>query len=107
MKNFATLLIISMLGGVLTLGSYKLFIEENHPFFQDKTVTETKSGILPVSYDSNLFGTNADFTEAAEKTVHAVVHVKNVAVFDKPNSIWEYYSRGGIAEKHYKELDPE
>jgi len=94
MKNFATLLIISMLGGVLTLGSYKLFIEENHPFFQDKTITENKSGILPVSYGSNLYGTNADFTEAAEKTVHAVVNVRNLAVFNKPSSIWEYYHYG-------------
>jgi len=94
MKNFATLLIISMLGGVLTLGSYKLFIEENHSFFQEKTVTENKSGVLPVSYGSNLYGTNADFTEAAEKTVHAVVNVKNLAVFNKPSSIWEYYYHG-------------
>ena len=94
MKNFAILLLISMLGGVLTLGSYKLFIEENHPFFQENTVAETKTGILPVSYGSNLYGTNADFTEAAEKTVHAVVNVKNLAVFNKPGSIWEYYYYG-------------
>jgi Do/DeqQ family serine protease len=91
MKNFAALLLISMLGGILTLGSYKLFFEENHPLLQNQTFTTGKSGLLPVSYDANLYGTNVDFTAAAEKTVHAVVNVQNVAVFNKPNSIWEYY----------------
>ncbi len=94
MKNFATLLVVSILGGILTLGSYKLFIEENQPFFQDKPAVETKSGILPVSYDSSLYGTNADFTEAAQKTVHAVVNVKNMAIFNNPKSILEYYFHG-------------
>lgn len=99
MKKFATLLVVSILGGVLTLGSYKLLIEENHPHAQDQLVTENKSGFFPVSYDPTIYGTNADFTEAAEKTVHSVVNVKNVAVFDKPGSIWEYYYRGESSGK--------
>ncbi len=87
MKNLMTLLIVSMLGGILTLGSYKLFIEEELPIIET-TVETTSPSALPVSYDSRIYGTNADFTEAAEKTVHGVVHVKNVAVFDETRSPW-------------------
>lgn len=71
MKKFTTLLFVSMLGGILTLGSYKIFLEEdflNLNETQQETIVQNPSaGILPVSYDSKIYGTNADFTEAAEK----------------------------------------
>ncbi|HSP39853.1 MAG TPA: trypsin-like peptidase domain-containing protein [Gillisia sp.] len=94
MKNFITLLMVSMLGGILTLGSYKLFFEEELPLIET-TVEKTSPTALPVSYDSTIFGTNADFTEAAEKTVHGVVHVKNVAVFGETRSPWGQVNSGG------------
>lgn len=81
MRKLASLLIVSILGGALTLGSYKLFFEEeNVSFLQEKQVA-TQS-LIQANYDANrTYGTNVDFTAAAEKTVHAVVHVKNVAVY--------------------------
>src|SRR5690606_22629697 len=65
----------------------------------EPTVQSSSPGILPVSYDSRIYGTNADFTEAAQKSIHGVVHVKNVAVFGPPKSIWEYQMRGGSGGK--------
>jgi len=98
MKKIASLLFVSVLSGVLTLGSYKLFIEEEPEQFLSQNSTE--NSFIPVN-KSNVYGTNVDFTEAAEKTVHAVVHVKNVAVFKGgPRSIWEqtpYGNNGGRA----------
>ncbi|UJH91173.1 trypsin-like peptidase domain-containing protein [Antarcticibacterium sp. 1MA-6-2] len=97
MKKFTTLLFVSMLGGILTLGSYKIFLEEdifNLDEVQQTTVQNPSAGILQVSYESKFYGTNADFTEAAEKTVHGVVHVKNVAVFGPSKSVWEHQYRG-------------
>lgn len=93
MKRIATLLFVSILGGVLTLGSYKLFFDEETGQFypQEKT---TQTSFIPVNNSNRIYGTNADFTKAAEKTVHAVVHVKNVAVFKGPRNIWEYYHYG-------------
>ncbi len=99
MKQFIKLLGVSILGGVLTLGSYKLIMDENQSSFERSPMEQESSSFIPVSNSNNIYGTNADFTEAAEKTVHSVVHVKNVAVFDKPNSMWEYYSRGGNTGK--------
>lgn len=96
MKKIANLLFVSILGGAVTLGSYKLFIEEETEQFLPQA---TQNSFIPVN-KTPAYGTNADFTEAAEKTVHAVVHVKNVAVFKGgPRSIWEYgqYNNGGRA----------
>ncbi len=99
MKQFIKLLSVSVLGGVLTLGSYKLILEEDFNNPETTNTEQSKSSFLPVSNSTNIYGTNADFTEAAEKTVHSVVHVKNVAVFDKTNSVWEYYSKGNTSGK--------
>jgi len=91
MKKIVTLIFVSILGGAVSLGSYKLFFEEDSEQFLPR---ETQNSFVPVN-NSNIYGTNVDFTEAAEKTVHAVVHVKNVAVFKSgPRSIWEYTPYG-------------
>lgn len=94
MKKIVTLISASLLGGVITLGSYKMLLEEDQNFLPEEKVIESASpSALPVS-NTALYGTNADFTEAAEKTVHAVVHVKNVAKFGPRKSVWENYERG-------------
>ncbi|MCF7561712.1 trypsin-like peptidase domain-containing protein [Sabulilitoribacter multivorans] len=80
MKKILTLVLVSALGGIITLGAYKLFLEENKPIVV--TSTETNPAFLPTNNVSNLFNTaeNPDFTVAAENTVNAVVHVKNVSI---------------------------
>ncbi|WP_029034686.1 S1C family serine protease [Salinimicrobium terrae] len=75
MKKITSFLMISVLGGILTLGGYVLFIEDDTIFIQES------SGIpayTPVNFNSLPADGNVDFTEAASKTVNAVVHVKNV-----------------------------
>jgi Do/DeqQ family serine protease len=100
MKRFVNLLSVSVLSGIITLGSYKIFVEDGDFLNSEEHKVEAESPqMLPVSNNTAIYGTNADFSEAAEKTVHAVVHVKNVAVFSKPNSVWEQYYRGGNGGK--------
>ena len=77
MKKFAGLVMVSILGGFLTLGGYMAFFEDDAFLVEDRPEIPEYT---PVSYTSNFNSTNADFTEAAKKTVNAVVHVKNVAV---------------------------
>lgn len=99
MKNFVKLLVVSILGGVLTLGSYKLFIEDEQAAVLPPVVNETPNAI-PVNYPGKIYGTNADFTEAAEKTVNGVVHVKNVAEYRGPRTMRDLMygnNRGGKA----------
>ncbi len=79
MKKILSLVMVSILGGTITLGAYKAFIEKE----QKHVVTESKpaTSFIPTNYKtthSNFIAENIDFTSAAEKTVNSVVHVKNV-----------------------------
>lgn len=79
MKKIFTLVLVSALGGALTLGTYKVFIEKDENIEQQQT--HTSPFAVPVNYKSVKtslpLGQAVDFTSAAEKTVHSVVHVKN------------------------------
>lgn len=82
MKKLATLVFVSVLGGAITLGTYKAFLEKDDTVVFNEQIPQTN--YTPV----NLKTTNTalaaiegiDFTNAAEKTLDAVVHVKNVTV---------------------------
>jgi len=78
MKRFLSLLVIAILGGIMTLGAYKAFIEPDNVVIT-KNETTPKTTLIPTAYNAtsiNSTTTNTDFTIAAEKTVNAVVHVK-------------------------------
>lgn len=98
MKKILTLLFVSVLGGIMTLSTYKLFLEKDTKFFVASQ--ESKPTFLPTSNTtSNLLYNNAnapDFTKAAENAVHAVVHVKNTTVSrGAPTTLQElFYGQG-------------
>lgn len=79
MKKIFTLVCVSALGGALTLGTYTQFFERvNPPKVIENQPTTT---LFPVNLTTPLAGgTNVDFTTAADKTVHSVVHVKNTTL---------------------------
>ncbi len=96
MKKFASLLIVAILGGTITLGAYKFL--EDEPILA--TTTTTTPNFNPVNYKgAPITSTNADFTEAADRTVHAVVHVKNVQISRQPRTIQDFFSGGGEMRK--------
>ncbi|MFZ9004260.1 MAG: trypsin-like peptidase domain-containing protein [Robiginitalea sp.] len=89
MKRMGGLFLVALLAGSLTLGAYKLFFEDTHygaalqqesmPVFQTSNPGANSAGI-----------DEADFTLAAEKTVNAVVHVKNITINRSPSNIFEF-----------------
>lgn len=79
------------MGGAITLGSYMLFFEEEPVLITDNTPIPAHT---PVNFGAMPGTTMADFTEAANKSIHAVVHVKNVAITRSPFS----GSRAGILQ---------
>lgn len=85
MKNLGNLFLVSLLSGATTLGAYKVFIEKGNT---GSIVTSAPNyskavGLVPEGYD---------FTAAAEKAVHSVVHVKNVSVVTY-NDPWASFLR--------------
>lgn len=73
MKNIAQILLVSVLGGVITLSLYKTFLEEPQV---TTIVKEVSSPSVQTSTKSFLPLAETSFTAAAEKTVNSVVHVK-------------------------------
>ncbi|GAA4885720.1 Do family serine endopeptidase [Flaviramulus aquimarinus] len=92
MKKILTLVFVSVLGGIITLGTYKLFLEK-----EDNTVilqNKENPTFLPTSNVTTLLNAaeNTDFTAAAENTVHAVVHVKNVTLSSGQMTLQDLFS---------------
>lgn len=90
MKRFSTLFLVSLLSGATTLGAYKLLFDNNGYF------SKSNNPIVTLALDSNnknvgFSAENVDFTEAAEKTIHTVVHVKNVSRKTVTNPMLEYF----------------
>lgn len=83
MNKFSTIFLASILSGAITLIGYKLFIETDHVNTTNQTTTNLPSSNLQ---SQNLSLANLDFTTAAENTVHAVVHVKNLSYRTTPNN---------------------
>lgn len=87
---------VSLLSAGITLGAYKMLSEEN-AFSGNKSSVITAA---PENYSRTVgFGgaENVDFTEAADKAVHYVVHVKNVSYRTVNNPMLEFFYgyRGG------------
>ncbi|EDP69910.1 tRNA delta(2)-isopentenylpyrophosphate transferase [Flavobacteriales bacterium ALC-1] len=97
MKKILTLVCVSALGGLLTLGGYKLFIEKNN----EQIAVEQSSDFpvfVPTNNTVNAVNTNSaivpNFVEAAEKSIDAVVHVKNTSIVSAPMSMSDlFYGR--------------
>lgn len=79
MKKISSLFLIALLSGGITLGAYKLFIEKEKTIVTDKTETPFVTASLNTAATNAAIG-EIDFTIAAEKTVNAVVHVKNMTL---------------------------
>lgn len=83
------LFLVALFAGAITLGGYKYFEEKEQITF----IPEQNVELIPTSFSAPEM--NTDFTEAAEKTVHAVVHVKNLTISRQPTNIFEFFQGGG------------
>ncbi|WP_109298952.1 trypsin-like peptidase domain-containing protein [Aquimarina sp. AU474] len=100
MKRYLSLLIVAILAGALTLSAYKMFLEPEPTVV---TQSEVQPNIIPTTYtvantNTTPLEVGADFTIAAEKTVNAVVHVKQYGVSKTPRNLMEFL-RNGAPEK--------
>ena len=106
MKKAFGFLVMAILGGVITLGGYKLLFED--PVKVERTI-QIPTNIVQTRISSTIKNASAaemttDFTIAAENTIHAVVHVKNTAVKTQVNSWAEQYYGRGQGTKKYEQV---
>ncbi|MBZ4043146.1 trypsin-like peptidase domain-containing protein [Flavobacterium hibisci] len=95
MKRFSSLFLVSLLSGATTLGAYKLLFDGSNSLLGRENPIVT---LAPNSFNRNvgLAAETVDFTEAADKTIHTVVHVKNVSRRTVSNPMLEFfYGYGG------------
>lgn len=89
MKKFSSLFLVALLSGATTLGGYKLLIDNDALFSKQKNIVT----MAPANYGRSvgLVPEGVDFTEAADKTIHSVVHVKNVSYRTVTNPMLEFF----------------
>jgi len=84
MKKFFGMLGVAILGGGVTLAGYTLLIEKPQMIIE-KSSTENAPIIQTNYIGKTITSAPTSFTEAAEKSIHAVVHVKNTAIKTQTN----------------------
>lgn len=93
MKKISTLVFASLLGGIITLSAYKLFVDKQHVVLTPEN--NKTAPFLPTASSINALNPaleNApELTNAAEKAVHSVVHVKNTAIVSRPMTIEDFF----------------
>lgn len=94
MKKIIQIFGVGFVGGVFALLAYHFFIGSERNL-KNQLVTSVAN--QPTHYQVGNFASSVDFTEAAEKTLNNVVHVKNVSYRTISNPIMEYFYgyRGG------------
>ena len=99
MKKIANFVLASVLGGVMALGGYFLLKVDSE---QNEMVNETlQPEVIPTNFipAKNYMAETTDFTKAAEETVNAVVHVKNVSMSSANPLLEFFYGEGAGAGK--------
>ncbi|WP_456378842.1 trypsin-like peptidase domain-containing protein [Lutibacter sp.] len=104
MKKIVSIILISALGGALTLGTYKLFIEKPQVVIEKTASSELNT--VPINYFGPTVASmeNTDFTVAADKTINSVVHVKNTSIKTYRNPYSEFFYGQGSGTRQYSQV---
>lgn len=95
---------MAILGGAVTLGGYKMLIEEPVTIQQNspETLSTIQTNYKPAFNSNETSSADAisiDFRLAAKKTVNSVVHVKNTAIRTQNNPFAELFFGGNSTRK--------
>ena len=86
-KQILSGLILAFLGGLIALVVYTTVFDRSRKTVIGRVEQPTGFANLPANFDSN----NINFVYAAERTGHAVVHVKTESVKEYNNPIYEFF----------------
>jgi Do/DeqQ family serine protease len=104
MKKIASMILISALGGAISLGTYVLFFDK--PQIQIEKKVDSLLNTIPTNYSNAMYtaAENTDFTVAAEETLNAVVHVKNTMYKTVKDPFAEYFYGEGYGTRQYSQI---
>ncbi len=103
MKKVLSLVLVSALGGAMTLGAYKLFVEKNDVVYEHQEQESLNNFQAAFVNTPTINSEPSDFTEASEKTLSTVVHVKNKSISTSRNSFEElFFGPNGRVERKPK-----
>ena len=91
MKKIISTLFISLLGALIALIIHNFYFNNS-----DNLKLNKEDNVVNISYNPNSKNNSiksVDFVEAAEKTIHSVVHVKNTSVSGSNSSVWDYFNK--------------
>ena len=93
MKRFFSTIGISLITAVISLAVYDHYQEKNQ---SNALSSAMQMNVIPTNFGSVTSEVlDTDFTLAAEKTVNAVVHVKNTSLSRQPSNMMELFFGGG------------
>lgn len=98
------MILISALGGAITLGTYVLFFDK--PQVQIEKKVDSLLNTIPTNYANAMYSSaeNTDFTVAAERTLNAVVHVKNTMYKTIKDPFAEFFYGEGQGTRQYSQI---
>jgi Do/DeqQ family serine protease len=100
MKKIGSLLLVAIFAGAITLGAYKLFFESSKYAIVDSNENGMVFNTSSTPTSAKGAGINEiDFTIAAENTVNAVVHVKNVTTGRSTSNPWDFFYGSGESKQ--------
>lgn len=107
MKKAFSYLGMAVLGGAISLGGYQLLLDKDVKAAD--SLPKNRLETIPTNYTTtyskvNSVETYTDFTVAAEKTIHSVVHVKNTAVRTQTNPWAELFYGSGRGTRKYEQV---
>ncbi|MDF1517493.1 MAG: trypsin-like peptidase domain-containing protein [Lutibacter sp.] len=104
MKKIASMILISALGGAISLGTYVLFFDK--PQVQIEKRVDSLLNTIPTNYTNTMYSSteNTDFTVAAERTLNAVVHVKNTMYKTIKDPFAEFFYGEGHGTRQYSQI---
>lgn len=88
MKKYLILVLAAFLGGFAALASYRVIENSKRDHFSGQS---ENTPFRTASYEAHASVNGPDFVDAAEKTVHAVVHIKTE--YQQKNTLYDYFFR--------------
>lgn len=103
MKKVIELLIVSVLGGSLTLGAYLWYTGDSAGMYQKSS--DEKPTVLQANFNKNALyaAESTDFIEVAEQSLNGVVHVKNTSIQTVRDPLAEFFY-GRSAERKFEQV---